>query len=312
MRARSSYSLLMVGCVALVSGCANSNESRVIAGATAHAATAHDVSAPLAKLAADARANTSPQPSNDEEEADEPRREGRLAPERAEEAEESVAQEGATISLPVPQGAAAVEQRTHGAKAPAPLLVRFDGIGEGFTGPHGSAVLRNPSDNTLAVGPNHVVQIVNTRMAIFTKQGRMFDTTGRTLYGPVNTNTVFKGFGGTCEQRNNGDAVVRYDQLADRWLIVMPIFTRSAPRDVEPPAGRAGEPARRSEPGRPGQPGAAAKLDQPPPTPPETTATATASGAGRAGRGAQPPAGPQGSYAMCYAISTSPDPFGTY
>ena len=26
---------------------------------------------------------------------------------------------------------------------------------------------------------------------------------------------------------NNGDAVVRYDQLADRWLIVMPIFRRA-------------------------------------------------------------------------------------
>ena len=34
------------------------------------------------------------------------------------------------------------------------------------------------------------------------------------LYGPVNTNNVFRGFGGTCEARNNGDAVVRYDQLA--------------------------------------------------------------------------------------------------
>ena len=50
------------------------------------------------------------------------------------------------------------------------------------------------------------------------------------LYGPVNTNNVFRGFGGTCEARNNGDAVVRYDQLAKRWLIVMPIFSRAAER----------------------------------------------------------------------------------
>ena len=61
------------------------------------------------------------------------------------------------------------------------------------------------------------------------------------LYGPVNTNNVFRGFGGACE-RNNGDAVVRYDQLADRWLIVMPIFraTRPARRDQPPaePVGR--------------------------------------------------------------------------
>ncbi len=51
-------------------------------------------------------------------------------------------------------------------------------------------------------------------MAIFTKQGRRYKETGRVLYGPVNTNNVFRGFGGTCEARNNGDAVVRYDQLA--------------------------------------------------------------------------------------------------
>jgi hypothetical protein len=43
------------------------------------------------------------------------------------------------------------------------------------------------------------VQTVNTRMAIFTKQGRQFDITGKVLYGPVNTNNAFKGFGGQCE-----------------------------------------------------------------------------------------------------------------
>ena len=84
----------------------------------------------------------------------------------------------------------------------------------GFEGPQGTATLRNPSDNSLAVGPDHIVQTVNSRMAIFTKKGRRYQETGRVLYGPVNTNNVFRGFGGTCEARNNGDAVVRYDQLA--------------------------------------------------------------------------------------------------
>jgi len=54
-----------------------------------------------------------------------------------------------------------------------------------------------------------------------------FEKSGVAVYGPVATNNVFKGFGGACEARNNGDAVVRYDQLADRWLMVMPIFARS-------------------------------------------------------------------------------------
>jgi len=68
---------------------------------------------------------------------------------------------------------------------------------------------RNPSDNSLAVGPDHIFQIVNAQLAIFTKKGARYGTTGRTLYGPVSTNTIFAGFGGVCEARPNGDAVVR-------------------------------------------------------------------------------------------------------
>src|ERR1051325_3452957 len=120
-------------------------------------------------------------------------------------------------------GAQTVEQTTDGAHPAARIAAQFDGLGVGFEGPQGTATSRNPSDNPLAVGPDHIVQTVNSRMAIFTKKGRRFQDTGRVLYGPVNTNNVFRNFGGTCEARNNGDAVVRYDQIANRWLIVMPI-----------------------------------------------------------------------------------------
>src|SRR3982751_622390 len=121
-----------------------------------------------------------------------------------------------------------VEQREDGNGPPPTIAASFDGLGVGFDGPQGAGRSGNPSDNTLAVGPDHIVQIVNSRMAIFTKKGAKYDATGRVLYGSVPTNNVFRGFGGDCEARNNGDAVVRYDQLADRWLIVMPIFTRIA------------------------------------------------------------------------------------
>src|SRR5204863_402043 len=121
--------------------------------------------------------------------------------------------------------AAPVEQRVEGTNAAPSIAAQFDGLGAGFEGPQGTAALRNPSDNSLAVGPNHIVQIVNSRTAIFTKKGKQYDTTGRVLYGPVPTNNFFRGFGGACETKNNGDAVARYDQIADRWLIVMPIFT---------------------------------------------------------------------------------------
>jgi hypothetical protein len=131
----------------------------------------------------------------------------------------------ATARQPKP---AVAEQTAQGTRPPAALVAHFDGLGFGFEGPQGASVVRNPSDNSLAVGPNHIVQIVNSRMAVFTKKGALFDTTGRVLYGAVPTNTIFAGFGGPCELRNNGDAVVRYDQLAERWLYVMPIFSRPA------------------------------------------------------------------------------------
>ena len=122
-----------------------------------------------------------------------------------------------------------VEQSAHGGRPAAALVASFDGLGVGFEGPQGTAALRNPSDNSLAVGPDHIVQTVNSRMAVFTKTGRRFEVTGRVLSGPANTNAIFKGFGGSCEMYNNGDAVVRYDQLAGRWLLVMPIFRRLEP-----------------------------------------------------------------------------------
>jgi hypothetical protein len=201
-----------------------------------------------------------------------------------------------------------VEQLADGA-GPAPTIVAsFDGLGVGFAGPQGAGRSGNPSDNSIAVGPDHVVQTVNSRMAIFTKKGSKYETTGRALYGSVPTNNVFRGFGGDCEARNNGDAVVRYDQLADRWLIVMPIFSRIPYRSDQPTGTRPGDPAAVSVPGVAGQPGAAVTLHQPPPP---TDTTTPQRGAGP-GRGGPPPTGPQGVYAICYAISTGPDPLGSY
>ena len=212
-----------------------------------------------------------------------------------------------TVNTPLfaPWQSANVEQRGQGAKPSAILVTSFGGLGVGFDGPQGAGRSGNPSDNSLAVGPNHIVQIVNSRMAIFTKKGARFATTGKVLYGSVSTNNVFKGFTGTCEARNNGDAVVRYDQLADRWLIVMPIFSRAAPRPDQPSAATARDGAQVSVPGVSGQPGAAVLLFQPPPL--DTTPTTTA---GTTGRGA--PQNAQGVYSMCYAVSATSDPLGAY
>ena len=163
--------------------------------------------------------------------------------------------------MTVPAGAARVEQTSPGQREPAALVESFDGLDEGFEGPQGSATLRNPSDNSLAVGPDHIVAIVNSRMAIFTKKGAQFTVSGRPLYGPVNTSNLFKDFGGQCEALKNGDAVVRYDQLANRWLVVMPVFRRGPVRADQPPEWQADAAAYASPPSRIGafsMPGCAA------------------------------------------------------
>src|SRR5436853_2552804 len=204
-------------------------------------------------------------------------------------------------STSVPAAGAAIEQTSQGTRPSATLVESFDGLGFGFEGPQGKANVRNPSDNTLAVGPDHIVQIVNSRMAVFTKKGKRFDATGKVLYGPVVTNAVFAGFGGQCEARNNGDAVVRYDQLARRWLIVMPIFGRAPVRPDQPSPGKSGEPAQLNPPGLPNQPGIPFELV--PPAPANPTANPNR---------ATPATHGQGPFSMCYAVSTTEDPLGQY
>jgi hypothetical protein len=198
-----------------------------------------------------------------------------------------------------------IEQIVHGSRPEVPLLESFDGLGGGFQGPQGTATFRNPSDNSLAVGPDHIVQIVNSRIAIYSKRGKKYTESGTVLYGPVATKSVWAGFGGACEARNNGDAVVRYDQLAGRWLIVMPIFSRIGPDDFRSNAGlepkAAVPPGQLAKKGQASSPGPAAAL---PPNPPQPPAPPQ--------HGQRPPEKKEGIWAMCYAVSTGPDPLGSY
>ena len=208
-----------------------------------------------------------------------------------------------------------IEQTSPGTQPAAALVDAFDGLGVGFEGPQGTYEGRNPSDNALAVGPDHIVQIVNSRFAIFTKKGRHFDTTGKPLYGPVNTSTFFKGLGGPCDARNNGDAVVRYDQLAGRWLVTMPIFSRIPLTEVgeRPPLSQPAPPGLLAAPGQASSPGPAAALPADPPMPPAPQGRGQrGAGRGQTAGGPPPPPPPPSTYAMCYAISVGSDPLGPY
>ena len=69
-----------------------------------------------------------------------------------------------------------------------------------------------PPDTNGDVGPGHYVQFVNLAFAVYDKNGGL-------LYGPAAGNTLWSGFGGPCEERNDGDPIVLYDHLADRWIL---------------------------------------------------------------------------------------------
>jgi subtilase family serine protease len=74
-----------------------------------------------------------------------------------------------------------------------------------------------PPDTNGDVGPNHFVQWVNLSFAVYNKGTATTPPT--LLYGPAPANTLWSGFGGPCETRNDGDPIVRYDHLADRWVM---------------------------------------------------------------------------------------------
>ena len=100
-------------------------------------------------------------------------------------------------------GVDTVAQRGHGSPASSHRGAQFPGVGaSGYA----------PSDDNIAVGPNHIVQAVNVRYAVFDKSGNIFPGFPKSL-GSI-WGSVLPGCSG-----NGGDPVVQYDLLADRWLI---------------------------------------------------------------------------------------------
>ncbi len=66
-----------------------------------------------------------------------------------------------------------------------------------------------PPDDNGTAGPNHYMQTVNTTYAIY-------DKTGVKLAGPTNMNQLFGNVAGAnC---NDGDPIMLYDEMADRWF----------------------------------------------------------------------------------------------
>src|SRR5437588_348756 len=118
--------------------------------------------------------------------------------------------------IPVPAGLAAlpddpVRQRTAASIAAfAPVVgLGFEGLGNGQ---YKFNVSGAPPDTNGAVGATPYVQWVNTSFAVFNK------STGALISGPTAGNTLWSGFGGGCQDNNDGDPIVLYDKLANRWV----------------------------------------------------------------------------------------------
>src|SRR6202795_4344720 len=116
--------------------------------------------------------------------------------------------------IPLPPGLSQlqedpVRQTTTIPLSTPPISQSFEGLGNGQ---YGFSVTGAPPDTEGTVGATQYVQWVNTSFAIFNKSN------GALISGPTTGNTLWSGFGGGCQTNNDGDPIVLYDKLAQRWI----------------------------------------------------------------------------------------------
>ncbi len=151
----------------------------------------HDVSAPLRDLVKGAPLQRSAPPREAEPARMLPLPSGFKTPELPDPALQRTAPVGSLVSSPQ-------------------VINNFDGIGQDV---FNFSVPDAPPDTNGAVGLTQYVQWINVSFAIFDK------TSGSILPNfPVSGNVLWSGFGGACESNNDGDPVVVYDKLNDRWV----------------------------------------------------------------------------------------------
>jgi hypothetical protein len=102
-------------------------------------------------------------------------------------------------------------QSTAGPQVAVTNGLNFAGVGDGD---YGFSDQYAPPDTNGAVGATQYVQWVNVDLAVFDK------ATGSIVSGfPKPGNKIWEGFGGGCETNNDGDPIVQYDKLANRWIL---------------------------------------------------------------------------------------------
>ncbi len=96
---------------------------------------------------------------------------------------------------------------------PTPALT-FDGAGMADNSSAGAGTGFTPPDTNGDVGPNHYVSSINLVLKVYNKNGTV-------AAAGKKTSDLFASLpaGDPCRTRNDGDPVVIYDSLADRWVV---------------------------------------------------------------------------------------------
>lgn len=114
--------------------------------------------------------------------------------------------------------AAATSSPTVSSSAALNTPTSFDGVGI-----PNYAVQYAPPDTNGATGATQYVQWVNVDFAVFDK------ATGAMAPGfPKPGNSIWAGFGGYCEQYNDGDPIVQWDKANQRWILTQFAVTQGA------------------------------------------------------------------------------------
>ncbi len=96
--------------------------------------------------------------------------------------------------------------------APMPAPTRnFEGLARTDTCTGGQCGNGTPPDTNGEVGPNHYIQAVNSAYGIYDKNG--------TLLASFTEDQLWSGDASICNGQSQGDPVVVYDALADRWIL---------------------------------------------------------------------------------------------
>lgn len=116
-------------------------------------------------------------------------------------------------------------QTTNGT-LPVTVSKNYTGLGTGFNGTWTVQGLL-PPDTTMGVSPTQIVQWVNIKLTVIDKG------TGTVLLGGagfVNANQIWSGLGtgSVCATQNQGDPIVQYDRINNRWVLVQFAFVIKA------------------------------------------------------------------------------------